>query len=182
MAAAPLLMVGQTVLGSMGQLAGGKAAKKQGKIEQMEAYRQAREHEENAKDEEAAANRQAYEVRRQGKAMEGDAVAAMVAQGGSADDAGAMDTLAGLHQVNEYNALEAIYQGDVRAVGHRKAKSAAIQSGNAAKERGDQAYKDAKWGAVTNLVSGALKLGGPKSDGGLGWFDKKPVTTPPISN
>jgi len=67
----------------------------------------------------ATGQRKAIEERRRGKAIQSDAVAAMAAGGGVSDDAGAIETLAKIEQVTDYNALSALYEGDSEAEGLR---------------------------------------------------------------
>ena len=65
----------------------------------------------------ATGQRKATEIRRQGRVIQSDARAAMAAGGGVTDDAGAIEQLANIAQVTDYNQLAALYEGDTEAEG-----------------------------------------------------------------
>jgi hypothetical protein len=158
------MMMAQTAMGVAGSLKGGNAAKKQGKLDRAAAYEEGNQHMQNSVEALGDANRKAYEIRRQGKVMESDNVAAMVAAGGSATDAGAIEHLSKIHQVNEYDALGAVFEGDVRAADHRKKARAAFYSGDVAYKKGKDLKKASRMEALTTAVGGAMKVSGYYND------------------
>ena len=163
--ALPYMMMAQTAMGTIGALKGGDAAKKQGKIDRAAAYEAGNQHMQNSVEALGDANRKAYEIRRQGKVMESDNVAAMVAAGGSANDAGAIEHLSKIHQANEYDALGAVFEGDQRAADHRKKARAAFYSGDVKYQTGKDLKKASRMEALTTAVGGAKKV--------YGYYDSK---------
>jgi hypothetical protein len=163
-AAVPAMMVAQTAMGTLGALKEGSAAYAQGKLDRSAAYEEGNQHLQNSTEALGDANRKAYDIRRQGKIMESDAVAAMVAGGGSASDAGAIEHLSKVHQANEYDALSAVFEGDKRAADHRKAARSAFYSGDVAYQAGKDAKKASYMNALTTAVGGAMKVKGYYDD------------------
>lgn len=84
-----------------------------------EAKARAALNERRAKAATAVGQRKASETRRQGRVIQSDAKAAMAAGGGVTDDAGAIEQLANIAQVTDYNQLAALYEGDTEAEGLR---------------------------------------------------------------
>lgn len=163
-AAVPAMMVAQTAMGAYGALQEGKAAYQQGKLDRMSAYNEGRQSLQNAIEAQGAANRQAFDIRHQGKVMESDAVAAMVAAGGSASDSGAIEHLSKIERNVDYEALNAVFEGDVRASEHRKKAQAAFYSGDVAFARGVDARKQSRLNALTTAVGGAAKFASWKAE------------------
>lgn len=75
--------------------------------------------ERRAKASTATGQRKASEIRRKGRVLESDAKAIMAAGGGVTDDAGAIEQLADIANVTDYNQLAALYEGDTEAEGLR---------------------------------------------------------------
>jgi len=75
--------------------------------------------ERRAKASTATGQRKASEIRRKGRVLESDAKAIMAAGGGVTDDAGAVEQLADIANVTDYNQLAALYEGDTEAEGLR---------------------------------------------------------------
>jgi hypothetical protein len=75
--------------------------------------------ERRAKASTATSQRKASEIRRKGRVLESDAKAIMAAGGGVTDDAGAIEQLADIANVTDYNQLAALYEGDTEAEGLR---------------------------------------------------------------
>ncbi len=146
----PFMMNASTVLSTVGALSSAQSNK-------ATADYEGRQNQYNAVEAEGDANRQAAEIRRQGNVMESDTVAAMVAAGGSASDAGAIEHLSKIHAANEYDALNAVFQGDVRAREHRMRADAAFKEG-------DNAMRAGYANAVTTAVGGAMKYADWRAD------------------
>jgi hypothetical protein len=114
-----------TGLSAGGQLAGGIQANRSAKFSAQQAER-------NALAELAAGVSEATEQRRQGRAVQSDARAAMAAGGGTTTDPGAIETLGKIGQVSEYNALSALFGGQNRAEALRTAARARRAEGRSA--------------------------------------------------
>lgn len=95
----------------------------------------------------ARGTREAAEIRRQGDMMQSDAAASMAAGGGVTDDAGAIETMGDIHQVANYNAMTALFEGEER-------RRTDYYEGEAAKWEGRQAKK------LSRLSMGATALSG----------------------
>ena len=104
-AAVPALILGSTALDMKAQ------------NDEMKA--KAALNERRAKASTATGQRKASEIRRKGRVLESDAKAIMAAGGGVTDDAGAVEQLADLANVTDYNQLAALYEGDTEAEGLR---------------------------------------------------------------
>tara|TARA_R110000851_G_scaffold9579_1_gene35531 strand:- start:2663 stop:3094 length:432 start_codon:yes stop_codon:yes gene_type:complete len=101
-------MVAGAAIGAMGAIQEGNAAEAAGKFT-------ARQQQRNAKNSMAEGIRKATEIQRMGDRAQSDASAAMAAGGGVTDDVGAIKTLSDIQAVTDYNALSAIYEGDLKA-------------------------------------------------------------------
>lgn len=104
-AAVPALILGSTALDMKAQ------------NDEMKA--KAALNERRAKASTATGQRKASEIRRKGRVLESDAKAIMAAGGGVTDDAGAIEQLADIANVTDYNQLAALYEGDTEAEGLR---------------------------------------------------------------
>lgn len=118
-----------TGLSTGGQFAGGIQANRSAKFSAQQAER-------NALAEIAASTTEATEQRRQGKAVQSDARAAMAASGSTTTDPGALETLGKIGQVSEYNALSALFGGENRAEALRTAARARRAEGRSAMTAG----------------------------------------------
>lgn len=96
-----MMLVGSTALQVHGAIQEGQAAEKAGKFK--------------AKTQMAAGTRRAAEHKRAGDIVASDARAAMAASGGSASDAGAVETLGKIKAETDYNVLSALYEGEQAA-------------------------------------------------------------------
>ncbi|MEW8111464.1 MAG: hypothetical protein AB2777_21175 [Candidatus Thiodiazotropha endolucinida] len=85
----------------------------------------------NAKARFAQGTRQAYEEWRQGRIMISNARAAMGVSGGSTTDAGAVNQLAGIKAVTDFNARSAVFGGQSEAMGLREKAEATLLEGRA---------------------------------------------------
>lgn len=139
-------MIATTALSAGGSIADGRAQRKDAE-DMADQYRQ------KAVEAEGEANRKAHEIRRQGKIMESDTVAAMVASGGMASDAGAQEHLAKLQTSAELGALDAVFQGDVLAKQYRK-QARELES------QGQDAERMGMFKGVTTAIGGAVQLPG----------------------
>lgn len=105
------------------------------------AKRQARQIEENARNQFNADLLQAGEIRREGDRTLSDALAAIAAGGGDASSAGSVDQLAKLDREYEYNRLGFLYDASLR-------KQGALDQARAIRKGGKEAL-------VSSLIGGA---------------------------
>ena len=110
-----------------GMIQAGNTAAKAGTIKQRQLER-------SADASKARATRESAEIQRQGDLIKSDASAAMAASGGVTDDPGAIEQMTKIQQVVDYNALSAIYEGDVEAQQKRYAGKVARWEGKTAKQ------------------------------------------------
>lgn len=99
----------------------------------------------------ARGTREAQEEARIKRKNISDAEAQMAGMGGITTDAGAVETLAKIEQIGEYNALSALYEADVEASGLRKGAIQRRAEGRAAKSA-------ARTRALTTLIKGGTKV------------------------
>lgn len=130
-----------TYLSYKGQKAQGKAAKRAGEATSRQYLKRAKQEEEHGA-------REAIEIRKQGKALRGNAKVAMVASGGSTDDVGAIKLDADLAGVVDYNAMAAIFEA------HETAKQSR-ESARVARAGGQAASAAANRSAEATLLTGA---------------------------
>lgn len=126
-----LSLVGaSTALGVAGAMQEGKAAEKAADFK--------------AKTSMASGTRRASEAKRAGDTLESDVRAQMAAGGGSASDAGAVETIGKIKSEAEYNALSALYEGETGA--------------DIAKYEGKVKKKAARTRALTTALSGGSQM------------------------
>lgn len=138
------LMIGSTLLGVYGKYKEGREAKKAADFE-------AGQLEEQASARLATGTRQAYETRRQGDIVSSDARAAMAAMGGTTTDAGAVEQLAALDTVTDYNVLATLYDARTESEGLRKQAEATRKSGRIKERAG-------KFAAASTLIQGGAAV------------------------
>ncbi len=124
------LIGASTALGVAGAVEEGKTAEQVAKFKAKTAM--------------ARGTRGAAEATRAGDIVESDARAAMAAGGGSASDAGAIETLGKIKAESEYNALSALYEG-------RQEADLAIYEGKVKK-------KAARTRALSTAISGGAGM------------------------
>jgi len=120
-----------TILGAAGAFSEGAAASKAKKF-------QAKQYERLAKQNIATGSRNAYEAARRGEELVSDMRAAMVAGGGSASDAGAIERLGKAAAETDYNVLAALYEGGTRADTLNLQASTSRWEGKMAKKKSQQ--------------------------------------------
>ena len=157
MAPALAVLAVSTALSVKSSLDKGKAAEQAGNLKAAQ-YAKA------AKASAAVGTRKSAEIRRQGAGMQSDAAAAMAASGGVTDDAGAIQTMADIEQVTDYNALSAIFEGGTKAQEQQFA-------GSLSKWEGKEAKRASKREAVSTVISSASKAYG-MGGGGAGFTSK----------
>ena len=137
------LSVASSVLSAKGKLDQGKEAERAGRIE-------AEQREIRAGQIEEIGERDAAEIRRQGKRVGSNARAARAA-GGGAFDAGAAERLAKIKTDTDYQALSAIYDAQLAADDERRA-------GAEARRRGRVARKSSRVAALGSVLSGGASV------------------------
>ena len=142
------MMVASTVLSAGSSVMGGVAADKAASSEAKQLRR-------NANARVAQGTRDVHEIKRDGKRVESDAVAAM-AGGGSAFDAGMAERLGDIGEITDYNALAAMYEAETDASGLRMQAKARRKSGQRALATGFIK-------AGSTVLDGASKYYGPKT-------------------
>jgi len=140
------MMIGSTVLGAVGSMQEGEAANEASK-------RDAAQLRDNANAAQARGTREAAEEARIKRKNISDAEAQMAGMGGVTTDAGAVETLAEIEQVGEYNALSALYEADTEASGLR---SQAHQR----RAEGRAAVKSARTKALSTIIQGGTQAYG----------------------
>lgn len=120
-----IMMIGSTVLSASGGMQEGEAANEASK-------RDAAQLRDNANAAQARGTREAAEEARIKRKNISDAEAQMAGMGGITTDAGAVETLAKIEEVGEYNALSALYDADVEASGLRSQARVVRAKGRAA--------------------------------------------------
>lgn len=84
----------------------------------------------------AKATREAQKIKRRGDIMASNARAAMAASGGVASDPGAIDRLAGIGEITDYNTFAALYAGEEQATALDDAADLTRHQGKAAVQAG----------------------------------------------
>lgn len=135
-----------TALQAVSQYSQGESAKASKGFEAEQLNR-------SAKARGAAASREAYEERRRGRVLQSNIRAAQAAGGGTTTDPGAISTLAKAQVVTDYNALSALYQGEVEAEGLRTAAKAR-------EFEGKSQQRASRLKSLATIVSGGAKLYG----------------------
>ena len=117
--------------------------------DKFNSERQARQMRENAKMARASAGREAQEIQYQGRVTQSDAIAAMAAQGGVTDPT----ILANIKKRVDYNALQAIFQGERTAGGMEAQARATEGAGKLNYMMAKEQRKINKYAATSNLFS-----------------------------
>lgn len=127
-AAIPLLLIGSLV--------SAKGAMDEGNAANSMAQSQANQLNANALTTRASAERTAIEDRKQAALLESRAQAVSAASGGGATDPTVLNVVGDIHKQGEYNALNALYNGDVRAQQLNNSADLERQQGRQAKAAG----------------------------------------------
>lgn len=152
--AAMIAIAGGGLMQAGGAISGGNSAKKASKIEAAQLQSQ-------ASAVKGDAQRDAIEQSRQARLAQSALIARAAAGGGSASDAGIMNLAGGLEAQGAYNALTALYNGDVRATGLRNQAAMTLY-------QGDMAKQASRIQAVSGLLQTAGSMGTMYSKYGQG--------------
>jgi hypothetical protein len=133
------------------------SAQAQAKDQRTMADYQARQAEQRAGQERAMSQRKAMEERRQSRLAISRAQA--VAGGGSTDD-GVLDLTGRIAGEGEYNALNAIYEGEESALGRG-------MQAQAMRMKGDSAQRAANYQSAGSVFSSATSMYGKYANGGF---------------
>lgn len=117
---------------------------------------QARQQEQKAGQERAAAQREAQENRRQGQIMISRAQALM---GGSGTDEGALDSIGDIAAEGEYRALTSLYEGEERGLG-REMQASGLRM------EGDAGRRAANWKSASSVFGAGSSMYGKYGNGG----------------
>jgi hypothetical protein len=129
-AAAPWLSAAGTAVTVLSQAKASADAKQQADAQAIALRNQA-----NA--DEAAAQRSAIQIKRQGQYVMSRAQALAASSGASATDPTVVNLIGGIAGESEYDALTQLYVGGTQAGNARSAAQAAINEGNAARSAGN---------------------------------------------
>jgi len=143
MGPAAFLQVGSTVLGAAAQI-------QQGQQAYRNDYATANELNDQGNADLASSTRQAYGYRQQGNQIMGNAAAAMAANGGVTDDAGAIENFGAMDARTKFNAMAALFQGKTAKAGADRQARIYRQSGNAA-------LRNSRLAAFSTLLGGGSK-------------------------
>lgn len=139
-----VLMAASTAVSAQGALSEGDAA-------EAAAEREAAQLRDQGKAEYAASTRESYEHARQGKIMQENARAAQAASGGTTSDAGALDQLSSLGRDASYNSLSALFEGKSKRRG-------LIRQAHERRIAGAEAKAASRMKAVSTVLSGGSKM------------------------
>lgn len=156
------LMVASTALKVGGSLAEGAAAEDAANYEAQQLER-------NANARMAEATGVSYEAGREGRILQSDARAAMVAGGGSATDAGATEIIGKIGRDSAHNVLAALFTG-------RSESDTLKDQANARRYEGKMAKRKATISAISSAIEGASSFMGPPGAAG------KPTPSTPKSS
>ena len=135
------MIIGSTALSAYGSMQEGKSALQNAKAD----AKQLREQADMAR---AQGTREAEQEARIKRKNISDAQARMAGSGGTVDSAGNVETLGKIEAVGEYNALTALYEGEVESEGlEAQAKQR--------RKEGDQAMAASRTKALSTIISGA---------------------------
>ena len=166
------LFAASTLVGTVGQIQQGQAAKAAGQAQAQSAQYQAALQEKSAKsieqqasEERASAQRASIEQRRQGKLASSRAQTVAAASGAGALDPTIVNIMGDLDTETEYRALTAMYEGEERArgleteAGLRRAGAAGTRyGGEVARVSGNAAARRSYYGAAGTLLEGGGRL------------------------
>lgn len=152
-----------TVMSLVGTFQSASAQKAAGAAQQQQNEYVAAQQRQQAGQERAAAQRRSSEARRQGDLAQSRATAVAAASGGGALDPSVIDTIGDLQTNSEYDALNALYEGEDRA--------RSLEMGADIKQyEGRQAKKAGNIAATSTMFSGIGQTAGSFYDryGGTG--------------
>lgn len=121
----------------------------------FQAGRQSRLLLDNAKKRIAAGSKESGQIQYQGRVVESDAIAAMVAQGGTTDPV----MLAKIKQTTDYNSLQALFSASADARSMRRQAFNVKSEGEMGYMRAKTQQKIDRYGATANLITGAMSTG-----------------------
>lgn len=158
--AAEALMIGATVVSTVGTLVAGEqeaqAYKASAKVENELAQYRARQLEQNAGQERAASQHKAEQERKQARLVQSRA-RAVGAASGAVKGTDIEDILAGLAGEGEYNAQSALYEGEEAARGMEAQANAERYSGKVGKAMASYQARAARRGSYISSVGNALE-------------------------
>jgi len=152
------ISIGASVLSIVGNLKAGESAKAAGLQQQAEANNAAAQMRVNAGQALAAAQRDAYEERRQGTLVQSRAMALLAASGGSVTDPTAIHLLANNAGETAYRSAVALYKGEDESRQLLTQADATQASGRAAAETGRDVQKSYNFRAFGDLLQGGNSL------------------------
>jgi len=141
-------------LGAMivGGLLQADTARKQGLEAKKESAVNAVQLEIAANQEKAVAQKKSSEILRQNRLLQSRIIALNAAGGGSSSEKNVSDLLGRTAAEGQYDALNALYEGDIRA------KSLSTRASNVLRE-GKSAYKSSKMNAISSLINTGSQVG-----------------------
>lgn len=139
------------LIGAAGTLFSASNQADAGSQEKELANYQASQLERNAGQSQAVAQRQAIEERRKARLLESRAQAVAAASGGGASDSTVVNLIGNIEKQGEYNALTALYNGDMQAANMKEEAGIRRKTGKAAAYAGQTQ-------AASTILSGASSL------------------------
>lgn len=168
------MSIAGTALQAAGTIAAGNAAKAQGEAARVAAEFKAAQLRQQAGQERAASQRDAFTERKQAELASSRGLAIAAKSGGGVLNPTVVNLLGDIEAEGEYRALMQIYQGEERAVGLEHGADAALYEGEMAYNVGKAQQKNSRFAALGQFASGAASAGYDAYKAGM----FKPSTSP----
>jgi hypothetical protein len=171
--------------GAVSAIAGSQQAgaeKATGEAQEQEDNYESVIYNQKANQDQAAAQRKAIEIDRQGNLVESTAIARAAASGGDAEDPSIMGIIGNLEGQKTYQKQNAIYQGDVAASDDRAAASNKQFEGTEAEDAGDAESSATTLKTIGGGISSAASLYGRYGRGLGGGSDDSDFSSYDVNN